>query len=160
MFLCHFLVFRDVAVSEGGASYESWVPEQILQTLELFWSLFKCSLSQPADMAAMCEGCTDIPAPTSILSFVISSSLFFTCFLSLARRFWNHIFTYKTTSYTWSLEENCCSVPVSQINSVPALVQPFFWWWCICCSETPSPAPVSGGHCTLLGTYPWFWSDL
>ena len=119
-----------------------------------------CSQSQPADMAAMCEGCTDIPAPTSILSFVIISSLFFTCFLSLARRFWNHIFTYKTTSYTWNLEENCCSVPVSQINSVPAPVQPFFWWWCICCSETPSPAPVSGGHCTLLGTYPWFWSDL
>ena len=50
--------------------------------------------------------------------------------------------------------------PVSLINQSCLQVQLFFWWWCICCSETPSPAPVSGGHCTLLGTYPWFWSDL
>ena len=50
------------------------------------------------DMAAMWLGWTEIP-PTSILSFVINSSRFFTCFLSLARRFWNQIFTWEVVKY-------------------------------------------------------------
>ena len=50
------------------------------------------------DMAAMWLGWTEMP-PTSILSFVINSSRFFTCFLSLARRFWNQIFTWEVVKY-------------------------------------------------------------
>ena len=49
-------------------------------------------ITQIPDMAAMWLGWTESP-PTSILSFVISSSRFLTCFRSFARRFWNQIFT-------------------------------------------------------------------
>lgn len=40
-----------------------------------------------------------------------------------------------------------------------------FWWWCICWNETPSPAPISDGLCTLPCTSPsslsylWRWKN-
>ena len=64
----------------------------------LLTPIFVALMMRIPDMAAMWLGWTEIP-PTSILSFVINSSRFFTCFLSLARRFWNQIFTWEVVKY-------------------------------------------------------------
>merc|ERR1719273_2518286 len=47
-------------------------------------------------MAAMWPGWTGIPPTSNLFSLWIKSSLFFTCFLSFARRFWNQIFTCRS----------------------------------------------------------------
>lgn len=46
--------------------------------------------------------------------------------------------------------------PVFQTDPGWQPAQIFSWWWCICWSETLSPAPVSGGLCTLPCISPSF----
>ena len=50
--------------------------------------------------------------------------------------------------------------PVSQIARSCWPAPPSSWWWCSGCSGTPSPAPASGGRCTLSCTCLLFWSEL
>ena len=77
------------------------------------------------DIAAMWLGWTEMP-PTSILSFVINSSRFFTCFLSFARLFWNQIFA-------WREKSGYCWLVINVISSYLSL------WECQCLRELCLP---------------------
>lgn len=89
----HIKVSRDLSSEELWE--EEWLSSRLMTTEqgELWWHDFS-----PICFPAHAAFCTWVPFSTLSLCSAASALDMFSCFFHLVRRFWNHIFTWKTNN--------------------------------------------------------------